>query len=482
MNNQTWSDFKTSSYKSPEFLMHTNITNYFSLKAARTVQRSYRTFAARCVRDLAKRRRNNATFLRLVVRVQAFFRMTARRTDFCTFKSAVIKVQSMYRRRRLRDVYVRMRKAIIKVEARVRAWLVSRQEGWNRAMMARSLRRDIVLLWEREYTPLAYRSKFFLMIDGESYLHLALYEEEKKRLVDSLGGKYVHTMLITGRPKPIRVPIGQVNPLANKSFSSGTNHKGDGSPSRNPLIVSNGTTPPTAGKSQGGYNNGNLRLDSMERVTIIGVPTRLNPQVEARLSISSSMLKDERKDIYLKLKSNTGEDIRDSLFNMFEFDKNMKKRKQTLSALVWTAREEAHLINSAQVVLALSASSTGNVKGMGTGTGTSLTGVSIGESSYSLCNQITLRLRFQLRLRVHSADYIPPHPFFSLFNPLDPSAPPPALPFFPASFSFSSCPYLFLFLCHLFFSVSNSLIMLIVSSVFSSYFHDNYQRVETANG
>ena len=349
----------------------------FYMIAARTVQRSYRTFAARCVRDLATRRRNNATFVRLVVRVQAFFRMTARRTDFCTFKSAVIKVQSMYRRRRLRDVYVRMRKAIIKVEARVRAWLVSRQEGWNRAMMARSLRRDIVLLWEREYTPLAYRSKFFLMIDGESYLHLALYEEEKKRLVDSLGGKYVHTILITGRPKPIRVPIGQLNPSANKSFSSATNNKGDGSPSRNPLIVSNGATPSAAGKAQGGYNNGNLRLDSMERVTIIGVPTRLNPQVEARLSISSSMLKDERKEIYLKLKSNTGEDIRDSLFNMFEFDKNMKKRKQTLSTLVWTAREDTHLVNSAQVVLALSASSTGNVKGMGTGT--SLTSVSIGE-------------------------------------------------------------------------------------------------------
>lgn len=333
-------------------------------------------FAARCVRNQATRRRDNATFLRLVIRSQAFVRMIARRKEFLACRSAVIKLQGTCRMRLLRKVYLRMRKAIIQVQTRARAWLVSRQEGWNRGLMSRSLRRDIVLLWEREYTPLAYRSKFFLMIDGDSYLHLALYEEEKKRLVDSLGGKYVRTLLITGRPKPIRLPVGQVNPLANKSFSFSTKHKGDGSPSRNPLI-SNGKPSAASGKLQGSYTNANLRLDSMERVTIIGVPTRLNPQIEARLAISMSMLKEERKDIYLKLKSNTGEDIRDSLFNMFEFEKNMKRRKQTLSALVWTAREESHLVNSAQAVLALSANSTGDVKGMGT----LLTGASVGEES-----------------------------------------------------------------------------------------------------
>ena len=164
------------------------------------------------------------------------------------------------------------------------------------------------------------------MINGDSYLHLALYEEEKKRLIDSLGGKYVRSPLVTGRKKNgnVRTPIGQIGTgtVGNKSFCWSNKQKGDGSPSRNPLISNikaNTVGGNKSDKNNSQHNNANLRLDSMERVTIIGIPSKLSLQIETRLLISLNMLKEERKEIYLKLKSTTADSIKDSLFNMFEF-------------------------------------------------------------------------------------------------------------------------------------------------------------------
>ena len=324
------------------------------------------------MRNEASRNRQTKAYLRLIRKVQAFCRMCMRRKKYNSFRQSVILIQNMLRRKLLRNIYLTMRKAIIKIETRVRSWIICRLEKNNRNIMARLLRGDIVLLWEREYTPLAYRSKFYLMINGDSYLHLALYEEEKKRLIDSLGGKYVRSPLVTGRKKNgnVRTPIGQIGTgtVGNKSFCWSNKQKGDGSPSRNPLI-SNSKANTVGGnksdKNNSQHNNANLRLDSMERVTIIGIPSKLSLQIETRLLISLNMLKEERKEIYLKLKSTTADSIKDSLFNMFEFEKKMRKRKQTLSALVWTMRSDSHLMNSAEACLTLSAFSSSQSKGVG---------------------------------------------------------------------------------------------------------------------
>ena len=67
----------------------------------------------------------------------------------------------------------------------------------------------------------------------------------------------------------------------------------------------------------------------------------------------------------------------ESLYKMFEFDKKMKKKKATLSTIVWTNREEAHLLNSAHAVLTLLACTHSGVR-VGQGQGTSTTGSSPG--------------------------------------------------------------------------------------------------------
>jgi hypothetical protein len=334
------------------------------------VQKAYRKYVAKCAMQQETLRRNTATFLSMVKRVQAVWRMAARRKEYLRCKHAVIRLQSLYRMKVLRDVYVRMRIGIIKVQANVRAWIVSRQEKYNRSQMALRLRADILLLWEREFTPLGYRSKFYLMIEGDSYLHLALYEEEKKRLVESLGGKFVQSLLLSGPPKrpfqPGRStpgpspPTGKIVGWTSKQQLD----KGEISPSRNPLMGSRKASN-LGSNMEGSSSNMSLRLDGMERITVIGVPTHLQPNVEARLAISAQMLKDERREIYLKLKSSAS--VRDSLYKMFEFEKRMKKKKATLAATVWTKREEAHLICSAHAVLAVSGCThAGSMAGTGT--------------------------------------------------------------------------------------------------------------------
>lgn len=314
----------------------------------------------KCARILAKKKSKNATFLGMVSKVQGFLRMSVRRKEYVRYRHAVIRLQSAFRRRVLRAVYLLKRRAVIKVEARVRAWMVEGQERRNRTQMAKALRSDVLLLWEKEFTPLGYRSKFYLMIEGDSYLHLALYEEEKKRLIESLGGKYVRSQLITGRSKKQNASVcgsrnmnvgsqGDKSVMSANTIASGTPGKGDASPSRNPLMGSRKSSNLGANFDVN-HDNMSLRLDGMERITVIGVPSRLLPHIEARLAISANMLKSERKEMYLRLKSPGAESVRESLFRMFEFDKKMKKKKATLSAYVWTKREEEHLANSAQAV------------------------------------------------------------------------------------------------------------------------------------
>jgi hypothetical protein len=340
-------------------------------QATRKVQKVYRKYVATCAMQQETSRRNTATFLSMVKRVQAVWRMAARRKEYLRCKHAVIRLQSLCRMKALRNVYVCKKSAITKVQANVRAWIVSKQERYNRAQMACRLRADILLLWEREFTPLGYRSKFYLMIEGDSYLHLALYEEEKKRLVESLGGKYLQSTLISG---PLKKPYQSGNrstpgpsPQTGKTVgwtSKQQPDKGEISPSRNPLMGSRKASN-LGSHVEGSSSNMSLRLDGMERITVIGVPSRLQPNVEARLAISAQMLKDERKEMYMKLKSSAS--VRDSLFKMFEFEKRMKKKKATLAASVWTNREEAHLLSSAHAVLAVSGCThTGTMAGTGT--------------------------------------------------------------------------------------------------------------------
>lgn len=139
-----------------------------------------------------------AVYIHCVLKVQTYVRMKILSRMYKRFRCALIVVQKCHRRRVNRNVYLMCKQAIIVIQTIAKGWLVHRIERQNRIDMANVLRDDIVLLWEKENTPLVYRSKFFLMIDGYSYLYLAIFEEERKRLIESLSGTYKRIDLITG--------------------------------------------------------------------------------------------------------------------------------------------------------------------------------------------------------------------------------------------------------------------------------------------
>jgi hypothetical protein len=89
----------------------------------------------------------------------------------------------------------------------MRGWIVHKYEKYKRIWIKKCLREDIALLWSKEKAALLYRSKFYSIIQGDSYLHLALYEEEKERLIVSLGGRYTHST-VGGFPLSVEIPLG----------------------------------------------------------------------------------------------------------------------------------------------------------------------------------------------------------------------------------------------------------------------------------
>jgi hypothetical protein len=127
------------------------------------------------------------------------------------------------------------------------------------------------------------------------------------------------------------------------------------SPTDNPLI----TNPPHSVTS----NTKNFLNEG--RLFSIGVPRKLTQTVEKRLTANELKVVEERKEIYKNLKASNSDNVRDSSFKLFDFERIMKKKKRTLSDTVWSGIDDKHVMNSAQVVLALSSSSssTGRVLG-----------------------------------------------------------------------------------------------------------------------
>jgi len=270
-----------------------------------------------------------------IVRVQSYLRMAITRKKFLSYRSAVMVLQSCSRRRGLRKVYLNIRNATIKIQAKMRGWIVHKYEKYKRIWIKKCLREDIALLWSKEKAALMYRSKFYFMIQGDSYLHLALYEEEKERLIVSLGGRYTHSTL-GSFPLPVEIPLGNSGLLSVCS-----------SPTDNPLIINQPHSVTSSTKKS--LNEGLLFA--------IGVPYKLTQTVEKRLSANELKVVEERKEIYQKLKANDSDKVRDSVFKLFDFQSTMKKKKRTLSASVWNSIDDKHVMNSSQVVLALASSS-----------------------------------------------------------------------------------------------------------------------------
>lgn len=148
-------------------------------KKAVEIQRVVRAFSVRRKKEKMLR---SATLLTQLIGV-----FLAKRR-FKKLKRAVTVVTSHVRARFDRFVYlVLVRGMIIKLQARVRGMLKRERVSSLRRERIVCYRAQIFDLWRRASTPLSYRTKFWKLINKNTFLHLALHEEELARLWNFLG-------------------------------------------------------------------------------------------------------------------------------------------------------------------------------------------------------------------------------------------------------------------------------------------------------
>ena len=169
---------------------HKSIFNKFCANVM-TLQKAYRKYRER-------RHRRNAILIQCFVRshyarrqllqlklvrrsvicIQTRYRAHVARANFLRSRNAVITIQSIMRRARARKVLLIVRDMVIRVQAMTKGHLVRRAISKERQSMIARYRKQIFLLWQRCFTSFVYRASFWKLCSSDSFLMLALHEEE----------------------------------------------------------------------------------------------------------------------------------------------------------------------------------------------------------------------------------------------------------------------------------------------------------------
>ena len=101
--------------------------------------------------------------------------------------SAATTIQAAERGRRARFAFALVRDLIIGAQAAIRGCFKRKIAHREREERLRQYRTQMFSLWNFAHTPLAYRAKFWHLINGSGFLHLAITEDELLRLWGDLG-------------------------------------------------------------------------------------------------------------------------------------------------------------------------------------------------------------------------------------------------------------------------------------------------------
>ena len=131
-------------------------------------------------------KKKNIMHLRVAILGQSLWRGHCVRRNFVTLKNATIKAQAIIRGRRIKFSFVLLKTALAQIQALIRG-VLSRRKVFS-LVQRRNERYRIQLftLWQREGTPLSYRSKLWPHLCHPSFLSLRLSTLELERLMDRL--------------------------------------------------------------------------------------------------------------------------------------------------------------------------------------------------------------------------------------------------------------------------------------------------------
>jgi len=116
-----------------------------------------------------------------------WIRAPAMRQSWRRLKSSVSMIQAHYRRKHVRSLFQSAILFVSKIQAAIRGFITRRRVYAELNKRITSYREQIVLLWDRVYTPLFYRSRFWILDKLPLFLSHALHEEELAGLYRSLG-------------------------------------------------------------------------------------------------------------------------------------------------------------------------------------------------------------------------------------------------------------------------------------------------------
>mmetsp|Transcript_2113 Transcript_2113/g.9260 ORF Transcript_2113/g.9260 Transcript_2113/m.9260 type:complete len:1300 (-) Transcript_2113:257-4156(-) len=304
------------------------------------IQRSIR---GRLARDAARRRREAART------VQSFMRMHCRRKQFWRLRDAATLVQAVERMRRSVRAYRTIRTLVVRMQAAFRGFVQRKESLKERKFLLTTMRSLLYRLWNLAHTPLRDRSKFWLLFQGHSMLCLALHHQELERVARLLGildPSHLRSPHFSYRRQFDEVERWLQNPAPGATHRTRP-HGGDGSDKQSSVVVGENVKDESATSARDEKEEGREQPGAAD--TAAGDAARLR-----LLEVARTNELQERRDLYLRLKKSSTDEIKSSFFKMFKLESE-KKRKRTLAQIVWSDDDRAGLARadaSAEVVVA----------------------------------------------------------------------------------------------------------------------------------
>jgi len=137
--------------------------------------------------------------------IQSTLRCYFERLDFLALTKAAKQLSSYFRVRHIRYGFLLVRQLAASIQAQVRGFLKRKQISSLRKKRLLSYRVQLFELWRRSATPLSYRAKFWKLFKQNTFLNLALHEEELARVWEVLDIKVSVTTTVYDKCKQVRI-------------------------------------------------------------------------------------------------------------------------------------------------------------------------------------------------------------------------------------------------------------------------------------
>lgn len=279
--------------------------------------------------------------LRAAILIQTWFRCVVARRAYVRLLKATELAQAIFRGRRVRFTFKLTILMVSKIQGLARGWITRRRVSMFRKARAKRYRLQIYTLWRRARTPLSYRSRFWQLVNGSSFLDLSILEDELRNLWGTLHVDFPE-LAKAGREKRIVDPIRDVY-VEGANVSTYNRH----------LLVQakldaardEAQRPPRGKQMKKGIkepNKGKHKNDKDDRELVPVFSAELGERktdVEKaksrNLRRAATRLAEEKMQIYESLDTHADQAALSNIYGLFGILSTEKKKKQRFVEALW---------------------------------------------------------------------------------------------------------------------------------------------------